>query len=269
MPLYPPRMPEQRVTVVVPAFNEARRLPALLDFLEARGAEVFAAAGLELAKVIVVDDGSTDGTAAVARSRNETGVALRVLELGRNRGKGAAVRAGMLAAAEPLGLLADADMSTPFEEVAKLARALEEGADIAIGSRGLPESDIVVHQPSYRELAGKTFNLGLRLLTGLPYRDTQCGFKLFRLGAARRLFELQRIEGFAYDAEILVLARRDRLRVAEVPVRWLDDPATTVRLVGASSRMARDLLRIGWLARRPARMRRAPADERATAGSPG
>ena len=260
-------MPE-RVTVVVPAFNEARRLPALLDTLEARGPEIFADAGLELAELIVVDDGSADGTAATARDRAPRGFAFSVLELGRNRGKGAAVRAGMLAAAEPLALLADADMSTPFEEVAKLAEALRAGNEIAIGSRGLRESDIVVHQPPYRELAGKGFNVGLRVLTGLPYRDTQCGFKLFRLAAARRLFELQRIEGFAYDAEILVLARRLGLRVAEVPVRWLDDPATTVRLFSASSRMAFDLLRVGWLARRPAGGRAAAVDERAAAGSP-
>jgi len=250
---------ERRVTVVVPAFNEARRLPALLETLEQRGQEIFGAAGLRLAELIIVDDGSTDETASLLRDRPSAGFALRGISFPANRGKGAAVRAGMLAAAEPLALLADADMATPFEEVGKLAAALEGGADIAIGSRGLAGSDIVVHQPAHRELAGKGFNLGLRLLTRLPYRDTQCGFKLFRLARARPLFELQRIDGFAYDAEILVLARRLGLRVSEVPVRWFDDPNTTVKLFSASSRMALDLLRIAWLARRPARSRRGRA----------
>lgn len=199
----------------------------------------------------MVDDGSADQTAELLRDRPASNFRLRPISFAENRGKGAAVRAGMLAVDEPLALLADADMATPFEEVTKLAAALDAGADIAIGSRGLAESDIVVHQPPYRELAGKGFNLGLRLLTRLPYRDTQCGFKLFRLVRARQLFELQRIAGFAYDAEVLVLARRLGLRVAEVPVRWFDDPATTVKLFSASSRMAVDLLRIAWLARGP------------------
>ena len=231
-------------------------MPALLETLEGGGRETFAAAGLELAEVIVVDDGSTDETASLLRDRPASGFAFRAISLPANRGKGAAVRAGMLAAGEPLALLADADMATPFEEAAKLAAALDAGADIAIGSRGLAASDIVVHQPAHRELAGKGFNLGLRVLTRLPYRDTQCGFKLFRLARARPLFELQRIDGFAYDAEILVHARRLGLRVAEVPVRWFDDPNTTVKLFSASSRMALDLLRIAWLARRPARSAR-------------
>jgi dolichyl-phosphate beta-glucosyltransferase len=257
------------LSVVVPAFNERARLPALLDVLEERAEAIFAPAGLSLAELIVVDDGSTDGTAAMLRARPDLPFRLRVIELGRNRGKGAAVRAGMLAAAEPLALLSDADMATPLQEVSKLSAALERGFDVAIGSRGLPESEIVVHQPIYRELMGKSFNVGLRLLTGLPYRDTQCGFKLFRLAAARKLFELQRIEGFAYDAEILVLARRLAIRVVEVPVRWFNDPATTVKLFSASSRMALDLLKVGRLARgSTAPLRRRVEERAATADRP-
>jgi dolichyl-phosphate beta-glucosyltransferase len=257
------------VSVVVPAYNERRRLPALLETLERGAEDVFSPAGLRLAELIVVDDGSTDGTADVARDRPDPGFSIQVIQLDENRGKGAAVRAGMLAAESPLALLSDADMATPFEEVGRLTSALADGYDVAIGSRGLPESDLVVRQPPYRELMGKTFNLGLRLLTGLPYRDTQCGFKLFRLPRARPLFELQRIDGFAYDAEILVLARRLGLRVAEVPVRWFNDPATKVRLVRSSSGMAVDLLRVARLARRPAgdrvrQLREAAAADRPT-----
>jgi len=248
------------LSVVVPAYNEARRLPALLDALAGDGRSAFAAAGLELADVIVVDDGSTDGTFDLVRARNDGGIPLRALRLDRNRGKGAAVQAGMLAARGPLALLSDADMATPFEDVARLAAAVQGGADVAIGSRALPSSDILVHQPGHRELMGKSFNRALRLLTGLPYRDTQCGFKLFRLPTARRLFELQRVSGFAYDVELLVLARQLGLSVAEVGVRWSDDRETTVKIFSASSRMALDLLRIAWLARVPAAVRpeRAP-----------
>ena len=253
------------VSLVVPAFNERRRLPALVDLLERRAGEIFPAAGLRLAEAIVVDDGSTDGTADVLADRPDGPVPFRLLRFHENRGKGAAVRAGMLAAEAPLALLSDVDMATPIDEVVHLAGALERGFDIAIGSRGLPESDIVVHQPPYRELMGKTFNWGLRLLTGLPFHDTQCGFKLFRLSRARPLFELQRIDGFAYDAEILVLARRLGLRVAEVPVRWFDDPDTTVKLVRSSARMGFDLLRIAPLARRPAGARLRRLQERAAA----
>jgi dolichyl-phosphate beta-glucosyltransferase len=252
------------VSVVVPAYNESRRLPALFDALEGGAAEIFEPAGLRIAELIVVDDGSTDETRDLLEARRSSHPELKPIRLERNRGKGAAVRTGMLAAGGPLALLSDADMATPFEEVQLLAAALDQGTDIAIGSRGLPESHIVVHQPKHRELAGKTFNLGLRLLTGLPYRDTQCGFKLFRLPAARPLFEHQRIDGFAYDAEVLVLARKHGLRVAEVPVRWFDDPNTTVKLFSASGQMALDLLRVAAIARRPSRASRRAKREQAS-----
>jgi dolichyl-phosphate beta-glucosyltransferase len=254
----------EALSVVVPSYNEARRLPALLDALAGDARGVFAASGLELAEVIVVDDGSTDGTAELVRARTDADVPVRALQLERNRGKGAAVRAGMLAARGPFALLSDADMATPFEDIARLAAAVQDGADVAIGSRALPSSDILVHQPGHRELMGKGFNRAMRLLTGLPYRDTQCGFKLFRLSATRRLFELQSVSGFAYDAELLVLAGRLGLSVAEVGVRWSDDRASTVKIFSSSSRMALDLLRIAWLARAPAAVRpeRAPLARR-------
>ena len=261
-------MPEPTpFTLVVPAFNERRRLPALLATLE-RAEELFSPAGLRLAELLVVDDGSTDGTADVVRGPERGFFSSRVIRLEPNRGKGAAVRAGMLAVETPLALLSDADMATPLTEAEKLAAALAAGHDVAIGSRGLPESDIVVHQPPYREFMGKTFNWGLRALTGLPYRDTQCGFKLFRFPRSRPLFELQRIDGFAYDAEVLVLARHLGVRVAEVPVRWVNDPDTTVKLFSASSRMALDLLRIARLARRRGAGAALPAERPAPADRP-
>lgn len=241
---------ERPLSLVVPAYNERRRLPALLDLIDARAADIVGPAGFQLAELIVVDDGSSDGTADLVDGRPPSPFERRAIRFDGNRGKGAAVRAGMLAATAPFTLLSDADMATPLDEIRPLAAALDEGADVAIGSRGLPESDIVVHQPPYRELMGKGFNLALRALTGLPFRDTQCGFKLFRMASARPIFELQRIDGFAYDAEILVLARRLGLRVTEVPVRWFNDPETTVRLFRSSSRMALDLLRVARTARR-------------------
>ena len=243
------------LSVVVPAFNEEQRLPALLDAFETGAGDAFAAAGFDLHELVVVDDGSTDGTAALLEARAARLPALEVIRLPENRGKGAAVRAGMLAATAPVALLTDADLATPLGEVGALAVGLDGGYDVAIGSRGLPGSTIVVHQPAHRELLGKTFNVLARTLTGLPFHDTQCGFKLFDLRTSRRLFELQRIDGFAYDAELLVLARCLGLRVAEIPVRWSNDERTSVGIVRAPLQMARDLLRIAWLARVGSRSR--------------
>jgi len=198
-----------------------------------------------------VDDGSQDGTAALLDAFASSERRARTLRFERNRGKGAAVREGMLAASAQLALMTDVDLSTPLEDVVLLAGALREGADIAIASRGLKDSRVLVHQPAHRELMGKAFNVGVRLLTRVPWRDTQCGFKLFRHERTRHVFELQRVEGFAFDVEVLVTARRLGLRVAEVPVRWVDHPDTRVGVVTSSTAMALDVLRIAYRARRP------------------
>jgi dolichyl-phosphate beta-glucosyltransferase len=240
------------LAIVVPVFNEERRLPSLLDALARDADRSVAAAGLELAEVVVVDDASTDGTAAILEAADGLGGRLTVRRLpGRNRGKGAAVREGMLAAAAPLALMTDVDLSTPLDDLAVLAAEIERGADVAIGSRALRDSRVLEHQPRHRELMGKAFNVGVRVLTGLPWHDTQCGFKLFRLQTARRLFELQRIDGFAFDVDLLVLARRLGLTVREVPVRWVNDPDTHVGLLTSSSQMARDAIRVAYWSRRP------------------
>ncbi|MGZ8694279.1 MAG: dolichyl-phosphate beta-glucosyltransferase [Gaiellaceae bacterium] len=240
------------LAIVVPVFNEERRLPPLLDALARDADRIVAAAGLELAEVIVVDDASTDRTKAILDAADRLDGRLTVRRLpGRNRGKGAAVREGMLTATAPLALMTDVDLSTPLDDLAALAASIEDGADVAIGSRALRESQVLERQPIYREMMGKAFNVGVRVLTGVPWRDTQCGFKLFRLARARRLFELQRVEGFAFDLDVLVLARRLGLTVREVPVRWVNDPDTHVGLVTSSAQMARDAMRIAYWARRP------------------
>ena len=245
-------MPETRPTlaVVVPVYNEERRLPFLLETLAQEGDAVAAAAGLQLAEVIVVDDGSTDGTAQVLAAFAGLDGRLARVRLERNRGKGAAVRTGMLATTADVALMTDVDLSTPLGDLPSLAAALADGADVAIGSRAHGSSQVLVHQPAYRELMGKGFNVAVRLLTRLPWRDTQCGFKLFRNATARELFERQRLDGFAFDVDVLVLARRLGLTVREVPVRWRNDPDTHVGLVTSSAAMARDAVRVALWARR-------------------
>jgi glycosyltransferase involved in cell wall biosynthesis len=244
-------MSSPTLTIVVPLFNEERRLPALLERLATDAEKATAAAGMKLAEVVCVDDGSTDATESLLAATPEGADRARVIRFAKNRGKGAAVRAGVLAAGAELILMTDADLSTPLEELTQLAAALERGADLAIGSRSISGSQVLVHQPRHRELMGKAFHFGLRIATGVPWRDTQCGFKLFRADTTRELFRLQRISGFAFDAELCVNARRLALQVVEVPVRWKDDRDTRVALMRSSLQMGFDLARIAWRARRP------------------
>jgi dolichyl-phosphate beta-glucosyltransferase len=227
------------LSIVVPAYNEARRLPGTLP----RVIE-YASRLDEPVEVLVVDDGSSDGTSEVATTIGQGCGFLSVLRSDHNRGKGATVRRGMLAARLGHVLFTDADLSTPLEEAAKLRAALTGGADVAIGSRRLAQSDIQVRQPWLRELAGLTFSglVSLLLLPGIS--DSQCGFKAFRWPAARMLFGRQRLEGFGFDAEVLWLARRLGLRVAEVPIVWRDDHRSNVRLLRDSGGMLLDLIRV-------------------------
>ncbi len=230
--------PPPDLSIVIPAYNEERRLPFTLPqvfrYLASR------ALGGE---VIVVDDGSTDATAQVVRSFAASRPDLRLLSNDRNRGKGFSVRAGMLAARGRLALLTDADLSAPIEEADKLLGALTE-YDVAIGSRALDRSLIQQHQPRWRELAGIAFNKAMKLASGLPFEDTQCGFKAFRREPARVVFEQQRIERYGFDPEILFLARRHGLRMVEIPVRWAHDPDSRVRVLRDGLHMLADLVRV-------------------------
>jgi dolichyl-phosphate beta-glucosyltransferase len=239
------------LSVVVPAYNEERRLPALLLALDQTFDRILESTSMRLVEVIVVDDGSTDCTAEIVRRFDGLEGRLSLIRLPANEGKGAAVRAGMVTARGDRALMTDADMSTPLADIVSLSGELDDGRDVAIGSRALADSRVLVHQSLLRELMGKGFNVMLRLATGIPWRDTQCGFKLFRLETTRALFGLQRIQRFAFDAEICVNARRLGLELVEVPVRWSNDADTRVELAHSSFQMACDLFRIGVSARRP------------------
>jgi glycosyltransferase involved in cell wall biosynthesis len=236
---------EPVLSVVIPAYNEEGRIEPTLErvrkFLEERG---------EAAEVLVVDDGSRDETPRVVEAEmtryRASGLDLRLLGDGANHGKGAAVRTGMLAARGHVVLFSDADLSAPIEEAPKLVDPILAGsADIAIGSRGLDKSLIGVHQSAGREYAGRFFNLLMRTVTGMPFKDTQCGFKAFRRDAARNVFSRVRIERFGFDVEVLYLARKLGYEALEVPVVWNNVEGSKVSLMGGLNGYL-DLLRVRW-----------------------
>ncbi len=239
-----------RLSVVIPAYNAGSRIGATLAAVAAYlDALPFAA------EIVVVDDGSADGTAAAARAALAGRPAARVLRHERNLGKGAAVRDGVLAASGEVVLFLDDDLSTPIAEAGRALAAIEAGAGVVIGSRAHPDSEIRVRQRRPREWMGKTFNLLVRLfvLPGERCRDTQCGFKAFRRDAARDIFSRVRTEGFGFDVEVLALARAAGYRVAEVPVVWCDARPSRLRIVGGSWGMLKDLWRIRRARRRAGR----------------
>jgi dolichyl-phosphate beta-glucosyltransferase len=227
-------------SIIIPAYNEEQRLPETLERIAA-----YARISHRETEILVVDDGSTDRTGAIAESFRSKLPAFRVISNGVNRGKGYSVRRGMLEAHGCIVLFTDADLSAPIEEADKLFSALETH-DVAIGSRALDRGLIAVHQSRFRELAGIIFNAIVRLCLRLPFVDTQCGFKAFRREPCRIIFEQQRIERFGFDPELLYLARRHGLRAVEIPVRWGHSPATKVNMFRDSLQMFLDVLIIRW-----------------------
>ncbi|MEO8274907.1 MAG: dolichyl-phosphate beta-glucosyltransferase [Thermoanaerobaculia bacterium] len=240
-----------QLSVVLPAFNESARIGPTLDRLGEFAGGV--PGGVE---ILVVDDGSTDDTGVFAAQAEAR--AIRWLRFAENRGKGAALRAGVLASSGNEILLCDTDLSTPLAEYERLRPYLAT-AGVVLGSRGVADSRITLRQPRYRELMGKTFNLLVRSLVVAGIRDTQCGFKLLRGELARRLFADMQIDRFAFDVELVWLARRRGESVVEVGVTWHDSPASSVHPLRDAARMFLDVLKIRWLHRgEPAAATRSP-----------
>jgi dolichyl-phosphate beta-glucosyltransferase len=238
----PPTLLTSSLSIIIPAYNEETRLPATLQTVT----NYLAQRDFSFLEILVVDDGSRDGTAAVA----ERFPGVRVLKNPGNRGKGYAVRHGMLEARGEWLLFSDADLSTPIEELEKLCAAVDrESAAIAIGSRALDRSLIGVHQSVFRERAGQVFNFAMRAALGLDLHDTQCGFKLYHRDAARAIFRRQLLERFGFDAEVLFIARKLGYKMLEIPVRWNNVEGTKVSMLNGAQPFI-DLLTIRYNAAR-------------------
>jgi dolichyl-phosphate beta-glucosyltransferase len=228
-------------SIVIPAYNESARLGVTLEkvlaYVRRRGEDI---------ELIVVNDGSRDNTAEIVREFAQNNPALRLIENPGNRGKGYSVRNGVLNSRGRIVLFSDADLSSPIEEMPKLLAALESCADVAIGSRWLRAELQTQRQPLHRQLFGRVFNLLLRMLLGLQFADTQCGFKAFTRRAALTIFPLQHIERWGFDPETLFLARKFGFKVQEVPVQWGHSSGTRIHPLVDGSRMFMETLRIRW-----------------------
>jgi glycosyltransferase involved in cell wall biosynthesis len=230
-------------SIIIPAYNEGARLDATLTKVLRYVAEK-----KWDAEVIVVNDGSRDNTVEIVQSHMQKNSALRLLENPGNRGKGYSVRNGMMNARGEVLLFSDADLSSPIEEAPKLLAAMAEGADIAIGSRWMRSELQSQRQPLYRQFFGRIFNLMLRLILGLQFKDTQCGFKAFTRSAAQAIFRQQKIERWGFDPELLYLAKKYGFKVAEVPVAWAHSTGTRISPLRDGTRMVVEMLKIRWIA---------------------
>jgi dolichyl-phosphate beta-glucosyltransferase len=230
-----------RWSVVIPAYNEAARLPRYLrevvDYFDGRD---------EPYEILVVDDGSTDGTAASVRAMAEIHASIGLLTHPTNRGKGRAVCLGMTRARGALRLMADADGATPIAEVKRLEAAIDAGADVAVGSRARRDASVVRQTRLHRRVMGNVFNGLVRRLGVGDILDTQCGFKLFRDAVADDLFATLRTDGYGFDVELLLLARRRRYRTVEVPVNWAEQPGSKVSVLRHGPGMLGEILLVRW-----------------------
>jgi glycosyltransferase involved in cell wall biosynthesis len=234
-------MSHPQLSVIIPAYNESGRIEATLErvmaCIEAQGWD---------AEVLVVDDGSKDATPEIIQSWILRYPRLHLIQNPGNRGKGYSVRNGLLQAAGDVVMFTDADLSAPMEEAGLLLEAIENGADVAIGSRWLDRGRQTIHQPLYRQFFGRCFNAITRVVMGLPFKDTQCGFKAFRRESAQVIFRLQRIERWGFDPEILFIARRLKYRIVEVPVTWGHDERSRMSYLRDGIKMLEEMAVIRW-----------------------
>jgi glycosyltransferase involved in cell wall biosynthesis len=228
-------------SVVIPAYNESARIGSSLEKILA----CVAARGWDM-EIVVVNDGSTDSTAEIVRSYMARSPRIRLVENPGNRGKGYSVRNGMLRGGGDILLFSDADLSSPIEEAGKLFEAIHQGADVAIGSRWVNPKLQVRKQPLHRRVLGRMFNLALRLVLGLQFHDTQCGFKAFTRRAAHLIFPLQNVERWGFDPELLYLARKFGLTMVEVPVTWSHREGTRISPLRDGLRMVAEMITIRW-----------------------
>jgi glycosyltransferase involved in cell wall biosynthesis len=232
-------MAHPQLSIVIPAYNESARIEHALD----RVLSCVAERGWD-AEVLVVDDGSKDNTAAIVQRWMARHPRLHLIQNPGNKGKGYSVRNGLLQAAGDIVMFTDADLSAPMEEAQRLLDAIADGADVAIGSRWMDRTRQTIHQPLYRQFFGRCFNWVTRTVMGLPYKDTQCGFKAFKRDAAQVIFRLQTIERWGFDPEILFIARKLKYVIREVPVTWGHDERSRMSYLKDGVKMLEDMARI-------------------------
>ena len=232
-------MAHPQLSIVIPAYNESARIGATLE----RVMSCVAEQGWD-AEVLVVDDGSEDDTAVIVEDWMRSHPRLHMVKNPGNRGKGYSVRNGLLQAAGDVVMFTDADLSAPMEEAERLIAAIDAGADVAIGSRWMDRTRQTIHQPLYRQFFGRCFNWITRRVMGLPFKDTQCGFKAFRREAAQVIFRLQTIERWGFDPEILFIARKLKYTIREVPVTWGHDERSRMSYLRDGIKMLEDMAKI-------------------------